>query len=99
MKDKCVKTSKIDWREIAPNVFEKLCLAGNPGLSISVLKIQAGQLIAPHKHAETRYNFVLSGSMTDGKDLYSAGDIVINEKGSEHYLQAGDEGCEFILIW
>ena len=30
---------------------------------------------------------------------YKEGDLIINEKGSEHSLKAGKKGCEFLVIW
>jgi len=99
MKDKHIKTTKIKWKKIEKNVFEKQCIENKSGLNISILKIEPHKKISLHKHVETRYNFIIKGSMSDENQKYNKGDIVINEKGSEHYLEAGREGCEFILMW
>lgn len=99
MKDKFIKTSSLKWKEIEKDVFEKECLAGKKGLKISILKIKPGKYIARHRHADTRYNFILKGSMSDGNNEYAEGDLIVNEKGSRHFLEAGSHGCEFLLIW
>jgi quercetin dioxygenase-like cupin family protein len=52
-----------------------------------------------HKHKVSRYNYILKGSVSDGDQKYIKGDLIINKKGSEHFLKAGSEGCEFLLIW
>ena len=99
MKDKHIKTADIGWKEIQKDVFEKQCIVNSHGLNISILKIEPHKKIPKHKHADTRYNFILKGGMFDGNKKYKKGDIIINEKGSEHFLKAGPRGCEFLLIW
>jgi len=97
--DKRIKTADLEWEKIQENVFEKQCIVNNKGLNISILKIQPHKKIPMHEHPDTRYNFILKGSMSDGGNEYGEGDLVINEKGSKHFLKAGSEGCEFLLIW
>ena len=99
MKDKHIKTTNIRWKEIQKDVFEKQCVANKRGLNISMLKINPHERIPPHKHLDTRYNFILKGGMSDGNVKYGKGDIIINEKGSKHFLKADSRGCEFLLIW
>jgi len=99
MKDKHIKTTDIKWEEIQKNVFEKQCIVNKNGLNISILKIEPHKKIPIHKHLDTRYNYIIKGGMTDKNQKYSKGDIIINGKGSKHFLKANSEGCEFILIW
>lgn len=99
MNDKHIKTSAIKWEEIQSDVFEKQCIVNKHGLNISVLKIEPYKKIPLHKHSDTRYNYILKGSMSDGKKKYNTGEIIVNKKGSEHFLKAGSRGCEFLLIW
>ncbi|EKE20321.1 MAG: hypothetical protein ACD_8C00021G0006 [uncultured bacterium] len=99
MKDKYLKTSDIKWIEIQKGVYEKKCFAHNGGLGISILKIKPNKKIPMHEHADTRYNYILKGSMSDQNQTYVKGDIVFNEKGTSHFLESGIGGCEFLLIW
>jgi anti-sigma factor ChrR (cupin superfamily) len=99
MKDTYIKTSKIKWKKIQKDVFEKECLISIKGLNVSILKIQPDKKIPLHKHADTRYNYILKGNMSDENTKYGKGDLIINKKGSKHSLKAGREGCEFLLIW
>jgi len=99
MKDKYIKTTNIKWKKIQKNVFEKVCIVNKKGLNISILKIMPRKKIPMHKHADTRYNYILKGSMSDGNQKYKKGDLIINKKDSKHFLKAGHEGCEFFLIW
>jgi len=99
MKDQYIKTNRIKWEEIQKDVFEKPCLANKKGISFSLLKIKPNKEIPMHKHTDTRYNFILKGSMSNGKQIYKKGDLLINKKGSSHFLRAGKQGCELLLIW
>jgi anti-sigma factor ChrR (cupin superfamily) len=99
MKDKHIKTADIKWKEIQKNVFEKQCIVNKNGLNISILKIEPYKKIPLHKHLDTRYNYILKGSMSDENYKYGKGDLIINEKGSKHFFKASFEGCEFLLIW
>jgi anti-sigma factor ChrR (cupin superfamily) len=99
MKDKYIKTAEIKWQKIQKDVFEKQCIVNKKGLNIFILKIEPDKQIPLHEHADTRYNFILKGSVADENQKYGKGDIVINKKGSKHFLKAGPRGCEFILIW
>jgi anti-sigma factor ChrR (cupin superfamily) len=97
--DKRIKTVDLEWEKIQEDVFEKQCIVNRDGLNISILKIEPHKEIPMHEHLDTRYNYILKGSMSDGNQEYGEGDLVINEKGSKHFLKAGPEGCEFLLIW
>lgn len=98
-KDKRIKTADIKWKEIQKDVFEKQCIVNKNGLNISILKIKPGKKIPMHRHADTRYNYILKGGMSDKNQKYNKGDLIINEKGSKHFLKANSKGCEFLLIW
>ncbi|OGZ35861.1 MAG: hypothetical protein A2V60_01005 [Candidatus Portnoybacteria bacterium RIFCSPHIGHO2_01_FULL_39_19] len=99
MKDKHIKIADIKWKEIQKNVFEKQCIVNKNGLNISILKIKPYKKIPLHKHMDTRYNYILKGNMSYKNKKYNKGDLIINEKGSMHFLKADSEGCEFLLIW
>jgi anti-sigma factor ChrR (cupin superfamily) len=99
MNDEYIKTVSIKWEKIQDDVFEKQCVGNKKGLNISILKIKPFKKIPLHKHSDTRYNYILKGAMSDGNMTYTKGDLLINKKGSEHFLKAGSRGCEFILIW
>lgn len=99
MKGKSIKTANLRWREIQKDVFEKECLANKNGLNISILKISPNRKIPLHKHTDTRYNYILKGSMSDENQKYKKGDLIKNSKGSKHFLKADAKGCEFLLIW
>jgi anti-sigma factor ChrR (cupin superfamily) len=99
MKDAYIKTASIRWKKIQDDIFEKKCVENKKGLNISILRLKPYQEIPLHKHLDTRYNYILEGGMSDGNEKYGKGDILINKKGSKHFLKALSRGCEFLLIW
>ena len=88
----------MEWEQ-NKEVSEKHLLGGEDGLHMNLLKLEPGRHIPLHKHVDTRYNYVLKGSMSDEHGEYTEGDLVVNEKGSEHSINAGEKGCEFLVIW
>lgn len=98
MTDKFIKTKELEWKNEEGDIFEKKCIKEN-GINIYIFKLDPNKKIPLHKHVDTRYNYILKGSMSDADNEYNEGDIVTNQKGAEHFLKAGPEGCEFLLIW
>lgn len=78
---------------------EKHLLKEEKGMHINLLELLPQEQIPFHKHKNTKYSFILNGSMSDENRKYKRGDLVTNKKGSEHSVKAGSEGCEFLVIW
>ncbi len=68
-------------------------------LNINIIKLEPEEQIPYHVHKDTKYNYILKGSISDEQREYFPGDIVENIKGSGHSLKAGSGGCEFLVIW
>jgi anti-sigma factor ChrR (cupin superfamily) len=68
-------------------------------INVNIIKLEPQEEIPYHVHKDTKYNYILKGSITDGKKEYLPGDIVENIKGSGHFLIAGPKGCELLVIW
>jgi len=68
-------------------------------IRINVIELEPEEQIPYHVHKDTKYNYVLKGSISDEKRDYSPGDVIENIIGSGHSLKAGLGGCEFLVIW
>ncbi len=71
----------------------------NRKININLIELEPGENIPYHVHKDTKYNYVLKGSMSDEVREYLPGNIIENIIGSGHSLKAGEEGCEFLVIW
>ncbi len=74
-------------------------LLDKEGIKINLIELQPGEQIPYHEHKDTKYNYILRGSMSDERGEYVQGDIVENLIDSRHSIKAGSEGCEFLVIW
>jgi len=80
------------------NMIEKN-LVRDKNLIVNYIKLMPNKKIGMHKHKTRKFNYILKGEMIDGKKKYKKGDLVINKKGSKHFVKAGKNGCEFLIIW
>lgn len=74
-------------------------LLDKKGIILNKISLEPNEDIPYHVHKETKYNYILKGSISDGKREFKIGDVVENLKGTGHSLKAGKQGCEFLVIW
>jgi anti-sigma factor ChrR (cupin superfamily) len=86
------------WKKNKDEVMEKTEI-DDGNLHVNVIRLEPGKKIPFHTHKSTKYNYVLKGSMSDEKGSYVGGDVVENKKGTSHSVTAGEDGCEFLVIW
>jgi hypothetical protein len=85
--DVTASPSHYEWFEFRPNV-KKLILAGAPEtehVAILWYTVPDGR-VGLHLHAKTESVFVIDGSQTDGKGVYSKGTVYFNPPGSGHEI-------------
>lgn len=68
-------------------------------VKINVIELEPREEIPFHVHKDTKYNYILKGSMMNQDKECCKGEIVENMKGSGHSIKAGPDGCEFLVIW
>lgn len=87
------------WQPFRPGV-DIVTLRGTPTKSGSsaLLRYQAGASVPTHRHLDTEYIFVISGSQEDDAGRYPAGTVVINTPNSEHQVRS-ETGCVVLAVW
>ncbi|RAN37090.1 cupin domain-containing protein [Hyphomonas pacifica] len=59
-----------------------------------LMKLEPGQSVPKHGHADLEATVVIQGRFSDGHGTYKRGDLVLGEPGMRHKPQAvGDEAC------
>ena len=71
---------------------------GADGPSAALLRYSAGAVVPMHMHKGYEHILILSGSQTDGKQVYKKGALVINAPGSRHRI-VSHSGCVVLAIW
>jgi len=94
-----IKSEDIECKETDKGVLSKDILSDDKGFKIRFFKLEAGAVIPFHSHSAREYDYVLDGVISDETGEYKKGDLVVNEKGSEHSITAGSEGAEFLVLW
>lgn len=74
-------------------------IVGGRGININFIKLKPNQEIPMHRHSRLKYDYILQGSITEGRKEYSKGRLIANKKGSKHSLKAGKNGCELLVIF
>jgi len=71
----------------------------NKDINVNLINLDPEEIIPYHVHKSTKYDYIVKGSISDGKKEYFSGEIIENIKGSGHSIKAGKNGCEFLVIW
>ena len=98
MSTRCIKSKDISWKKNKSNNLMKNLINEN-GFGMDFFKLAPNEKIPMHKHPNIKYSYILKGSMSDETGEYSEGEVVVNEKDSEHSVTAGSKGCEFLVIY
>lgn len=68
------------------------------GPTAALLRYAPGAEVPVHIHNGYEHILILSGSQTDGSQVYEKGALVISAPGSEHRI-ASEHGCVVLAIW
>jgi anti-sigma factor ChrR (cupin superfamily) len=69
---------------------------GSPALAL--LRYAPGAGVPRHRHVGLETILVLEGAQSDEAGRYGAGQLVVNQPGSEHSVWS-DEGCLVLIQW
>jgi anti-sigma factor ChrR (cupin superfamily) len=96
---KLAEISEDLWMPFRPGL-EILPLHGEPATAgaSALLRYQPGAEVPEHLHEDAEYILVLSGSQTDQNGCHTAGNLVINAKGSRHSV-VSQNGCVVLAVW
>jgi putative transcriptional regulator len=73
------------WRWVAPGVrWSKVSVPGDAGANVMLLKVAAGKRLPEHSHTGREFTHVLSGSFSDDRGRYAAGDFDEADSDVEH---------------
>jgi anti-sigma factor ChrR (cupin superfamily) len=64
----------------------------------SMLRLQPGAKIPPHRHAGHEQCYVIEGDVFSGDESLSAGDYEVNTLGTNHSFVSTRNGCLLLLI-
>ena len=70
----------------------------NAGASAALLRYAKGAEAPMHQHAGYEHILILSGSQTDGVNVYDRGTLMVSEPGSQHRI-VSETGCIVLAIW
>jgi anti-sigma factor ChrR (cupin superfamily) len=68
------------------------------GPSAALLRYAPGAEVPSHIHGGYEHILILSGSQTDGSDVFDEGTLLISAPGSQHSI-ASELGCIVLAIW
>ncbi|WP_455222668.1 cupin domain-containing protein [Kaarinaea lacus] len=68
------------------------------GQAAALLRYAAGAEVPVHVHTGYEHILILSGSQTDGDNVYEKGTLMISAPGSQHRI-ISKEGCVVLAIW
>ena len=68
------------------------------GPAAALLRYAAGAHVPVHTHTGFEHILILSGSQSDGTEVYEQGTLMISSPGSQHRI-ASETGCIVLAIW
>lgn len=80
------------WRWLGPGFqWSKVRIPGSPDAKLMLLKGRAGLHLPAHGHTGLEFTQILSGSLSDERGQYLAGDLDEADDGVDHQPIVGDE--------
>lgn len=90
---------EIPWQPFSPGVdVYPLCVSPEHHLKAALMRNAPGAKVPEHVHEGYEYILVLSGSETDARATYRAGDFIANAPGSTHEVTTAT-GNVVLIIW
>ena len=99
MSNNHIKSEDIELKNVVNGILSKELLSDDMGFKIRFFKLESNAVLPFHSHSAREYDYVLEGVISDETGEYKKGDLVVNEKGSEHSITAGPDGGEFLVLW
>ncbi len=89
----------IPWEYFSDGVeVYPLCVAEDGRLKAAFMRNEPGAVVPEHLHQGYEYILLLSGSESDAKNTYHAGDFIANPPNSSHQVTTGT-GNMVLIIW
>lgn len=89
----------VPWQPFSPGVeVFPLCTSDDGTLKAALMRNAPGAEVPEHVHQGYEFILVLSGSETDARATYHAGDFIANPPGSRHRLHS-DTGNTVLIVW
>ena len=89
----------LKWRHLGGALDEHRIDHGVHGYRTSLLRIKPGRKMPSHVHSGQEISVILSGSYSDNRGQYTAGDFVLEDQTHEHSPIAGsDEPCICLAV-
>ncbi len=70
----------------------------NNGASAALLRYSAGAKAPLHMHTGFEHILILSGTQTDGINVYTKGMLMVSEPDTQHHILS-ENGCIVLAIW
>lgn len=89
----------LEWKYFRDGIsIYQIYQSSDSEASAALLKYENGASAPNHEHLGYEHIFVLEGSQQDERDIYKAGDLVINLPGTTHSI-ISTYGCVVLAIW
>jgi anti-sigma factor ChrR (cupin superfamily) len=99
MVDVAINPDDLPWQVVRKKLFTKNLATEILGkLRIDIHRAEPNAKFPNHVHTDDEWVYVLRGSIIDQTGEYRAGEFFINKKDSKHYVHAGAEGYEILIL-
>ena len=90
---------QFEWEEFKEGIeISRIYDVKNEGPAAALLRYSAGAEAPMHLHMGYEHILILSGSQTDGVNLFNKGMLIISSPGSQHRIYS-EKGCIALAIW
>jgi len=94
-----VRESEYDWKPFRDGVDIHVIYGDTKqGPSAALLRYQRNAQVPLHFHLGYEHILILSGSQTDGQQVFERGTLLVSPPGSHHHVTS-HEGCVVLAIW
>jgi putative transcriptional regulator len=78
--------------------YRRICVQGDTGCHVILLEVAPGHALPQHSHSGAEFTCVLSGSYSDGDDVFTPGDFDANDAAVDHQPIAGPDMPCFCVV-
>lgn len=94
-----LEAERYDWKPFKDGIdIYNIYGDDNGGPAAALLRYQSGARVPLHLHQGYEHILVLSGSQTDGSNVFKRGTLLVSTPGSRHRV-ASEDGCIVLAIW
>ncbi|MBS3079053.1 cupin domain-containing protein [Candidatus Pacearchaeota archaeon] len=95
-----IKSGSLEWEVLKQGICRKILFREDSrNLEIDLIRLEPSAQSPIHTHKGDEWVYVLEGSMSDQTGTYNQGDFLINQKGTEHQVTAGRDGCLILALY